>query len=526
MDADRENQVIERFEARVNSINRPRAGDGGATVSADPKLREAVTRLAALAPLDYELVREAEAGKLHVRVGALDDAVKPTRGSVSNAQAVVFEPMEPWPEPVDGAALLEDLAASVQRYVVLPRHADIAVATWVVFTHMINAFNTAAMLALVSPEKRCGKSTLLGWVVRVAWRPLPTSNISPPAVFRSIEKWCPTLLVDEADTFLGDNEELRGVLNSGHTRDAAFVLRCVGEDFEPQRFQTFCPKVLAMIGKLPDTLQDRSIMVEMRRRLPVDKVDKLRDAEPGHFDELRRKIVRWAADHFEDMRRARPEIPKSLNDRAADNWEPLLAIAEAAGGKWPELARNAALALSGDADESDSIKTQLLSDIKTIFEKKDTDRLSSAAMVESLAAMEERPWPEFSHGKPITARQLAKLLKPFHIAPDTIRLESETLKGYLIDKFSDAFARYIPRSDPSHRHNPVVARVFEENSSVTQPIVLRIYKTLKPNAGAACDGVTSGKQEKGRAGKECAILRKRVAALAPDLVVGMPEVRP
>ena len=187
MDADREDEVIGRFEAHMNNMDQARTGDGSETVSTDPKMQETVTRLAALAPLDYEQVREAEAAKLHARVGVLDDVVKKARGSVSNAQTVVFESVEPWTEPVDGATLLEDLTTSVRRHAVLPQHADVAVAIWAVSTHMIDAFNTAPILALVSPEKRCGKSTLLGWVLRLAYRPLPASNVSSAVVFRSIE---------------------------------------------------------------------------------------------------------------------------------------------------------------------------------------------------------------------------------------------------------------------------------------------------------------------------------------------------
>jgi putative DNA primase/helicase len=249
--------------------------------------------------------------------------------------------------------------------VVLPEHADTSIALWVLFTYLIEHMDTAPLLALLSPEKRCGKTTLLSWLSKVTYRPLPASNVSPAAVYRAIEKWCPTFLVDEADSFLTDNEELRGVINSGEKRELAFVMRCEGENFEPRRFSTWCPKVLAMIGKPADTIADRCIPIHLQRRLPHEKVEKLRSAK--NLDQLRRQCARFAQDNGRAIRGSEPKIPDTLNDRAADCWWPLLAIAKIAGEGWVKAATEAAEAISGAKNETPGIATELLIDINKVF---------------------------------------------------------------------------------------------------------------------------------------------------------------
>lgn len=161
---------------------------------------------------------------------------------------MVFPETEPWPEAVDGGELLAKLAATCRRYIVLPEHADVALALWIVFTHCVDAVSVAPILALTSPEKRCGKSTVLALLRRLVQRAMAAANISAAALFRAVEAWAPTLLIDEADTFMGATEELRGILNSGHTRDSAFVIRTVGDDHEPRRFSTWGAKAIALIG--------------------------------------------------------------------------------------------------------------------------------------------------------------------------------------------------------------------------------------------------------------------------------------
>jgi putative DNA primase/helicase len=253
--------------------------------------------------------------------------------------------------------VLDALAAAVARHVSLPPAAATAVALWILHTHAIESARISPRLAILSPLKRCGKSTLLKLIAALVRSALPTANITSAALFRVVEAHAPTLLVDEADTFLRDREELRGVLNAGHDRETP-VIRCVGDDFEARRFAVFAPVAIAAIGRLPDTIADRSIIVSMRRKTPGEAVERCRRRERAALGDLRRKCERWASDHAAALRDAAPRVPDELDDRAADNWEPLLAIADAAGPRWSERVRAAALLLSGTTSESDDGATR------------------------------------------------------------------------------------------------------------------------------------------------------------------------
>src|SRR5512144_1914055 len=276
--------------------------------------------------------------------------------------------------------------------------------------HALDAFQISPILAMLSPEKQCAKTTTLTIIYNLLPRPVFASNIFPAFLFRLIEKVNATLLIDEFDTFVQENDEPRGVINSGHQRNAAFVLRVSGDELEPKLFSTWAPKVLAMIGKLPGTLSDRAIEVPLKRKRPDERVTRFRNMRPGDLPDSKRKAIRWATDNLISLRDAALEVsvPKGLGDRAADNWECLLAVADRAGGEWSERARKAALALSGnDAAEDGSIGVTLLGDIKAIFERRalnvsDWRRIPSKELADALAAMEGRPWPEWK-GKPITA---------------------------------------------------------------------------------------------------------------------------
>jgi len=411
-----------------------------------------IERLARLAPVEYDRTREAAAQRLEVRVSTLDSEVAKKRNALGlspaektlGGRAVTLPTPEPHAHPVDGAGLLDELTNAVRRYVALPELCAEGIALWVLFSHSLDAFQASPRLAFKSPEKRCGKTTALGVVQRLVPKPLSTSSVTGASLFRMIESHRPTLLIDEADTFLADAESARNVLNSGHTRTTAFTLRTVGDDHEPRLFSTWCAVSIAAIGKLPPTLEDRSIVIPMRRKLPGEKVERFRADRAGEFPTLASKAARWAVDNRDALASADPNVPDGLNDRAADNWRPLLAIADAAGGHWPELARRAALHLSGgEQTDADGTRVRLLADIRDVFTDTAEERLPSSDIVARLNAREDLPWGELRGGRPITAPMLANMLRQFGIRPKVFRSGGATPRGYVRADFTDAWDRYL-----------------------------------------------------------------------------------
>jgi putative DNA primase/helicase len=254
-------------------------------------------------------------------------------------------------------------------------------------------------------------------------------------------------LIDEADTFLKNNEELRGVLNSGHTRTTAFVVRVEGESHEPFKFSTWGPKAIAMIGTMPDTLQDRSVVIQLRRKAPGEIVSRLDLNFENECLDIRRKCQRWADDNLDKLSMTRPGMPNANNDRMMDNWMPLFAIADVAGGDWPELIKKSMLKMMYVSD--DSIGSALLEDIKDIFDSNLSERIFSDDLVEALKDKSERPWCDWNRGKGLSQNGLARLLKPFDVKSKTIRIKDEQRKGYVLEDFRDAFKRYISSFSPS-----------------------------------------------------------------------------
>jgi len=407
--------------------------------STDPLLA-AVQRLAGLSALEYDKVRTSEAESLGVRATTLDAEIKAAR-KAANSESSIFPDVEPWDDAVNGEDLLNDMVSIFKRYAILPDHAPEVAALWILNTYVHDAAYNSPMIMITSPEKRCGKTTTLNLFQALVRKPLPAGNISPAAIYRAIEKWRPSLLIDEADTFLKNNEEVAGVINSGHTKPSAFVIRCDGENNEPKQFSTWCPKVIAGIGNQRDTLEDRSIIFPLRRKLPHEQVERLR-LDRGGFDDLKRKCARWAADNFTKCKNSDPEPIQDLEDRANDNWSPLLAIADLCG--WSERARISAVLIRGEVEQSESVDTILLQDIQSLFKEQQAERLSSQRICDLLAALDDRPWSDWNKGRPITTNRLAGRLRSFGIHSKTMRLPNgERLKGYELSSFSDAFSRYL-----------------------------------------------------------------------------------
>ena len=416
----------------------------------EARLRVVASQLDGADPVRRSAVRSGAIDKLKaVKVTGARELVdaalgrRDAEGTVGAGNAIVFDEPQPWPEPVDGAELLEDIAAAYRRLVVLPIGGAEVFALWIAFTYCIDAFDIAPMLVVTSPTMRCGKTTALEISAALAHRPLTTSNITPAALFRMVERYAPTLIVDEADTFLRDNLELAGILNSGHSRAAAYVIRVVGDEHEPRRFSTWGPRMMALIGRLPfPTLADRSIVLELRRRTAGERVDRMRRSHLSvALADIRRRLVRWSADTRQALSTAEPVAPPGLNDRQEDNWRPLLAVADAAGGQWPQRAREVALLYSGVQAEAEVASVALLADIRSLFGT--CKVVATDALVTELLKLEERPWPTWNRGKPMTARHLASLLRSFGIRSGTVRVGDATPKGYTLADFADSFARYL-----------------------------------------------------------------------------------
>ena len=388
---------------------------------------------------------------------------------------------EPWHEPVDGAVLLDEMVAQIERYVMLPREAATAIALWIVHCHGFELFPITPRLLILSPTPRCGKTRLIEILERLVPKALRADNISAASLFRVVEKSQPVVLIDEADSFLKDSEDHRNIVNSGHARGGA-VVSLVGEDFEPRRFSTFAPVVLASIGGLASTIMDRSIVIIMRRRMAKETVDRFRGDRAGHLAELARKVARFVADYKYTLSDADPDMPEALHDRACDNWRPLLAIADHAAGDWPQKARAAAQTLSTQGAEQDeqSPAVMLLADIKRIFDEKakkggkDADRVSSTKLVDALIDLDDRPWASWWKGKPITPARVAQLLKSFRIIPNTIKLsDGKQPNGYKLDQFRDAFGRYLsqPPGSPvqSSPSSPTPTKMGVSGQSQSSP---------------------------------------------------------
>jgi putative DNA primase/helicase len=470
------------------------SAQGGAVNAADDALE--IARLAALPPLDYDRERQEAADRLGCRVGTLDAALKAARGgtpSASNGQGRPLDLHEivPWRQSVDGALLLDRLARSIRRYVVVnPLQADV-VALWVLAAHALDAWMICPRLFVTAPERECGKSTLLDVLSRLLPRAMMASSVTAAALFRTIEAARPSLLLDEADAWMRDNEDLRAVLDAGHRRDGA-VIRLVGDDHQPRQFSAWAPVVLAAIGHLPGTIEDRSIIILLRRRRTDEPVQSFRIDRVTRLEALARMAARWMADHLAMLGKADPAMPPGIYNRVADNWRPLLTVAELAGGGWPDRARCAAVELSCRGGDNNSKGVLLLADLRELFDREPSGALFVKEILKGLAERDDRSWSEWGKArKPITGVQIAGLLKPFGIKTNTtVRRGGITDKGYRREWFEDAFARYLTGSGTVTRSQVADPEDLGDGGSVTPDPDVTGGDGADAGNSAACDRVT------------------------------------
>ena len=502
---------------QLNRVNQEADAQAAAEKSAGTRTDEDIlAEVAELDDLGYDRQREAFAGELKCRVSTLDALRKKERKKSveDDAPILVLNTPEPCADSVNGVELLKDIVAVFKKYLVLPKGAAEAMALWTLHTYCHDAAWISPLLIFSSPTKQCGKTTCLTLLGSIVDKPLPSSNVTAPTLFRGIDKHKPTLLLDEADTFLKDDEAMRGIINSGHNRSSAFAMRLVGDDYDVKPFSTWCPKTIAAIGKLPATLMDRAIVVVMQRKKNADKVKRLRGDKLHEFESLRHQCARWALDNLEAIKAMDPDVPEYLGDRAQDNWRTLLAIADVAG--WTDVAVAAIKHLTPEKAEDDDYGVRLFADIKKIFENDGRDRMSSVDIVEALNEIEESPWPGFFHGKGINPQRVAKMLGEYKIKPYVQRTDGskKTARGYRKEAFIEVWSVYL--SDPADPPNLDVTVKQRSNggassdfTDVTGENNVTPGNGLEPPSNKDCYGDTPNNLDLGG-------LRARVAKNGPD----------
>lgn len=395
-----------------------------------------------------------------------DPAVTPP-DEVTTNNAVTSDVAEVTPvtdsQGTQGADVLDALHTFLGRFIAYPtNHAADAHALWIAHAHVVDCFENTPRIAFLSPEPGSGKSRCMELTEALVPRPVLSVNATPAYVFRKISdpEGLPTLLIDECDAiFTGgksdSSEELRGLLNSGYRRGAtAGRVAIRGKELVTEDWPSFAAVALAGLNTLPDTIMTRSVIVPMKRRRRDQRVEPYRRRLIGPDADLLRERIAEYGDRIRPYIGGQwPELPESITDRDADVWEPLVAIADDAGGSWPARARAAALGiLEASKDKGVSLGIRLLEDIRTVMGA--DDRIASVDLVARLVALEEAPWPSI-HGEELTPRFMARLLSKYEIGATTLKIHGRPVKGFKRSMFSDAWDRYCPPPlSPPETRNP------------------------------------------------------------------------
>ena len=361
----------------------------------------------------------------------------------------------PLNDAVEPSSPLDEVFTFLGRFVSYPSvHARVAHTLWIAHTHLMEQWESTPRLAFLSPEPGSGKTRALELTETLVPRPVESVNATAAYLFRKVSDpdGAPTILYDEVDTLFGpkakEHEEVRGLINAGHRRGAS-AGRCVvkGKQIVTEELPAYCAVALAGLGMLPDTILSRSVIIRMRRRAPSEAVEPYRrrvHAPEGY--RLRDRLVQWATEILPILNTF-PTMPDGITDRAADVWEALLSVADAAGGEWPSRARVTAVTLVTDTlGGSPSLGVRLLSDLKTVFGERTA--VPTVDLLAALIELEESPWGDL-RGKPLDGRRLAKLLKLYGVNRKTIRVGANTFKGYEVADLYDAWSRYLPQEPES-----------------------------------------------------------------------------
>lgn len=345
----------------------------------------------------------------------------------------------PSTSPVDGAKIFDEIHKLVKKYVIADEDSIVAIIGWIFLTWLVDYASILPIAMITAPSKECGKSSLLRFINKLSYRTLYASQITASALFRSYDTWKPTILIDEADTFLKTNVEMRGIINAGHEKESALVYKSEStkSGYQPRKYSVWGAKAIAGINidKSHSTIISRSIIIKLKKALPHEKVDKLRNAPNFIFDKLKSKLKRWSDDNGPKFALLRPSIA-GLNNRDADNWEPLLAIAQLLGDEYFHRMTIAALNLTAKNSYIVDPGKEMLKSIQNIFKTLSLDKISTSDLISNLCKDKKAPWAKYDNGNPITARNIAAILKQYSITPTTIRLTSnKTVKGYKLASF-------------------------------------------------------------------------------------------
>ena len=425
-----------------------------------PKAEEVIAQLAAKPAEEYERLRVDVAETIGFRTGTLDERVQAARIELEVVREGALLPhwaVMPSTEPVDAGKLFADIEARILHHMAMPEHLALVCALSVGQSWVHEHGTYSPILLITSAERDSGKTTLVGIIRLLAKRALSTVSISAPALYRSIEKWHPSFIIDEADEAFVANPELRQVINSGWTPTDG-IIRCHHETREPELLSTFTPKVISLKGKrVPNTMLSRAIFIEIRRKTGEERVHRFRHVDDADFQRLRSQLARWAADNGKALGAMQPEPPEGFLNRTANNREMMLAIADSIGQG--DRARDAARRIEKISDRA-SLGERLLADIKSMFDASTLDYIFTKDLITGLLADPEKPWSEWPPDKPrgpITQKGIAELLREYPILSKTVGPRREA-KGYRKVDFEDAWTRYpSPPKDDVDAHTPAPA---------------------------------------------------------------------
>jgi len=419
----------------------------------------------------------------------------------------------------------------LKKYVVAVEWVYLTVALWIVHTFLLEDVNVTPRLRITSPKEECGKSVLASLIRYLSYKAVGTGHTTPAALFRTLALGIATTAVlDEGDNLNWHDENLVAVLNAGWIKSQATVWRTVGDQLEPREFVIWAALVIASIGRVKGTVESRGITIPMQRLKKTDQIEDFYTAEQDNLiqpvaENLRRQALRWTQDHRDTIKHHKPQLPKGLQGRKANNWRSLLTIADIVGAPWATNAREAVQQALTLTQEEEDLKILLLRDLQRLFVKAHKDRLASEDLIAELHTLEDRPWTEYGEKrKPISKNQVAALLKPFNIKPRPVRQGTEVFRGYLLQECEDTFERYLAQEGEPVDEKPEGETIDKKTAADTHhhETPEQSVTPLQPNNGAAfsecatvtrSSGVTVEKSRNPAPDKECNGVTDRAEAL-------------